>query len=573
MSTKLKLYVGRKIIDALDKATKFSPTQLQNLIHVGNPVEKSKVELNLPMNILETHLGITNVNHILKIQPDDIIRSVNLVRDRANRKISFEIDRTIFMKDVMENSFLPDLNFKPRNMVIEFSSPNVAKPFHYGHLRSTIIGNFLSNLNTFIKNKVTRLNYLGDWGTQFGLIKIGVDHLNYDTETLKNDPIKLLYQSYVHANKLAESDPNIAEQAKALFARLEQGSPEDLEAWRQILDFTKDELAKTYSRLGITFDEYNYESMYSAKEISSVIEALRTKNILKKQKDGKEVAEIGNDRTVSVMKSDGTTLYLTRDIAAAIDRFEKFKFDKMYYVVENGQSDHFNALKSIVSKMDKPWADRIFHVKFGRIRGMSTRKGTAVFLNDILDECKELVVKKQIESPTTKVPITDEKTSDILGISCVIINDLKQRRQKDYDFDWETILQASPTGRQSVKGDTGIKLQYTHCRLTSLEENAGAIPATVCNSEILKEEEVTILLKQMAKFQDVLHIANEQLEASVLCYISNRCSNHISKALKRLQVKGMDPEVASQRLLLFNTAREVLKNGMTILGLTPLKKM
>ncbi|XP_019762586.2 probable arginine--tRNA ligase, mitochondrial isoform X2 [Dendroctonus ponderosae] len=565
MSTKLKLYVGRKIIDALDKATKFSPTQLQNLIHVGNPVEKSKVELNLPMNILETHLGITNVNHILKIQPDDIIRSVNLVRDRANRKISFEIDRTIFMKDVMENSFLPDLNFKPRNMVIEFSSPNVAKPFHYGHLRSTIIGNFLSNLNTFIKNKVTRLNYLGDWGTQFGLIKIGVDHLNYDTETLKNDPIKLLYQSYVHANKLAESDPNIAEQAKALFARLEQGSPEDLEAWRQILDFTKDELAKTYSRLGITFDEYNYESMYSAKEISSVIEALRTKNILKKQKDGKEVAEIGNDRTVSVMKSDGTTLYLTRDIAAAIDRFEKFKFDKMYYVVENGQSDHFNALKSIVSKMDKPWADRIFHVKFGRIRGMSTRKGTAVFLNDILDECKELVVKKQIESPTTKVPITDEKTSDILGISCVIINDLKQRRQKDYDFDWDTILQ--------VKGDTGIKLQYTHCRLTSLEENAGAIPATVCNSEILKEEEVTILLKQMAKFQDVLHIANEQLEASVLVtYLFHLC-NHISKALKRLQVKGMDPEVASQRLLLFNTAREVLKNGMTILGLTPLKKM
>ncbi|KAH1008770.1 hypothetical protein HUJ05_009298 [Dendroctonus ponderosae] len=563
MSTKLKLYVGRKIIDALDKATKFSPTQLQNLIHVGNPVEKSKVELNLPMNILETHLGITNVNHILKIQPDDIIRSVNLVRDRANRKISFEIDRTIFMKDVMENSFLPDLNFKPRNMVIEFSSPNVAKPFHYGHLRSTIIGNFLSNLNTFIKNKVTRLNYLGDWGTQFGLIKIGVDHLNYDTETLKNDPIKLLYQSYVHANKLAESDPNIAEQAKALFARLEQGSPEDLEAWRQILDFTKDELAKTYSRLGITFDEYNYESMYSAKEISSVIEALRTKNILKKQKDGKEVAEIGNDRTVSVMKSDGTTLYLTRDIAAAIDRFEKFKFDKMYYVVENGQSDHFNALKSIVSKMDKPWADRIFHVKFGRIRGMSTRKGTAVFLNDILDECKELVVKKQIESPTTKVPITDEKTSDILGISCVIINDLKQRRQKDYDFDWDTILQASPTGRQSV---------FFNLRI-SLEENAGAIPATVCNSEILKEEEVTILLKQMAKFQDVLHIANEQLEASVLVtYLFHLC-NHISKALKRLQVKGMDPEVASQRLLLFNTAREVLKNGMTILGLTPLKKM
>ncbi|KAL1517410.1 hypothetical protein ABEB36_001177 [Hypothenemus hampei] len=565
MSTKLKLYVGRKIIDSLDKSTKFTPGHLQNLIHVGNPEEKGKVELNLSLSILEAHLGITNVNQILKIQPDDIIQRVQMIKDRANRKISFEINRSIFVKDVMENCYLPELNFTPKNIVIEYSSPNVAKPFHYGNLRSTIIGNFLSNLNIFIKNKVTRLNYLGDWGTQFGFIKIGVDSLNYDMEKLKSDPIKLLYQSYVHANKLAETDPSILEKAKAEFAKLEQGTEEDLKTWKQILEFTTDELTKTYGRLGVTFDEYNYESMYSGKEIGHVIDMLRKKNILKKLKDGKEVAEVDNDRTVSVIKSDGTTLYLTRDIAAAIDRFDKYKFDKMFYVVENGQSDHFNALKRIINRMDLPWSDRIVHVKFGRIKGMSTRRGTAVFLKDILDETKELIVKRQIESPTTKVPITDEETSDVLGVSCVIINDLKQRRQRDYDFDWDKVLQ--------VKGDTGIKMQYTHCRLYSLEENCGTVPAKLCNSEILQELEVTVLLKEMAKFQDVLRIANEQLEACVLVtYLFHLC-NHINRALKRLQVKGTDPDVAAQRLLLFNTAREVLKNGMIVLGLKPLNKM
>ncbi|CAG9771003.1 unnamed protein product [Ceutorhynchus assimilis] len=564
MCTKLKLYIGRKIIDSLDKSTKFSPTHLQNLIHVGNPEEKGKTELNLPLNILETHLGITNVNHILKIQPDDIIKRVQLVRDRANRKISFEIDPTIFVNDVMENCFLPETNFKPRNIVVDFGSPNVAKPVHYGHLRSTIIGSFLSNLNIFITNNVTRLNYLGDWGTQFGFIKVGIDLLNYNMETLKNDPIKLLYQSYVHANKLAEKDPTVLEKAKAEFVKLEEGSKDEIAHWRQILDFTIEELKKTYERLGVKYDLYNSESMYSNKEISSIIEVLRKKNILKKLKDGKEVAEVG-DRKVSLIKSDGTSLYLTRDIAAAVDRFQKFKFDKMYYVVENGQSDHFNALKSIINKMDLPWADRLVHVKFGRVKGISTRKGTAVFLKDILDECRDLVVKRQIESPTTKVPITDEATSDILGISCVIINDLKQRRQKDYDFNWDRILQ--------VKGDTGIKLQYTHCRLHSLESNSSAIAATACIPDILMEEDAMVLIKEMAKFQDILHMANEQVEACVLVnYLFHLC-NHINRALKTLKVKGMDSEVASQRLLLFNTAREVLKNGMSVLGLKPLSKM
>ncbi|XP_018570561.1 probable arginine--tRNA ligase, mitochondrial [Anoplophora glabripennis] len=564
MSTKLKLYLGRKVIDSLHKSTKYSPSELQSLIQIDNSKDSQKIELNLPLNFLETELGVTNITEILKIQPDDIIKKIHLIKDRANRKISFEIDKGMFIKDVLENCAQPDLNFKPKKLVVDYSSPNIAKPFHFGHLRSTIIGNFISNLNLFLRNKVTRLNYLGDWGTQFGLIKVGVQDLRYTSEDIQKDPVKLLYQCYVHANKLAENDPSVLEKAKTEFTKLENGSEEDLRHWREYMSYTKNELQQTYSRLGVVFDEYNYESDYSAKEIHGILEILRRKNVIRKEKDGKEVAMV-NDRKVSVVKSDNTTLYLTRDIAAAIDRFKKYNFDRMYYVVENGQNDHFHALKDILNKMDMPWAHRLTHVKFGRIRGMSTRKGTAVFLKDILDECRDIMVKKQLESPTTKVPINDGKTADILGVSCVIVNDLKQRRQKDYDFDWDRVLQ--------VQGDTGVRLQYTHCRLCSLERNSGAVAARECVPQMLDEPEVVVMLKELAKFHDVLHRSNEQLEAHILCiYLFHLC-NHINKALKTLQVKGMGSDVASQRLLLFNTAREVLKNGMIILGLQPLDEM
>jgi arginyl-tRNA synthetase len=389
-----------QVIESLSKSTKFTPTELLPLIHIGNSSLTNNFELHLPLTTLEDQLGVPNVNEILKIQPDDIIKNIVTKKDRANRKISFEIDRTIFIQDVLENSAKPDLNLKPRAVVVEFSSPNIAKPFHMGHLRSTIIGNFVGNLNSFLSNKVTKLNYLGDWGTQFGFIKVGVDELKHTQEDIKNNPLKLLYESYVHANKLAEKDPQIAERARQEFNKLEKGSPEGMEYWKQYMQFSKDELEATYKRLGVAFDSYNFESSYGAKEVQNVLDVLTNKHVLHKESDGKLVVEIDNKKRVVVMKSDGSTLYLTRDIAAAIDRFTKYNFDKMLYIVDNSQSDHFNALKAVLYKMNFPWADRLQHVKFGRIRGMSTRKGTAVFLRDILDECRDLMVKKQIESPS-----------------------------------------------------------------------------------------------------------------------------------------------------------------------------
>lgn len=388
-------------MDCLHKSTKFSPIQLQPLIKVGNSSANDNVELNLPLAFLEKNLGITNVTEILKIQPDDIIKNIAIKNNKAGREIAFEVDRSIFVKDVVENCSSCDINFAHKNIVVEYSSPNIAKPFHMGHLRSTIIGNFISNLNMFLKNNVTRLNYLGDWGTQFGLIKVGVDELKITKDDLKLHPLKYLYESYVYANKLAETNKDIVERAKNEFLKLENGSETDIQNWREYMNYTQSELHETYKRLGVTFDEYNYESMYGVRQIEQILSLMRKKRILEKDKDGKEFAQL-NDRKVTVVKSDGTTLYLTRDIAAAIDRQNKYKFDQMYYVVENGQSDHFNAIRGILHKMDIPWADRIKHVKFGRIQGMSTRKGTAVFLKDILDESRDIMVQRQIQSPSNK---------------------------------------------------------------------------------------------------------------------------------------------------------------------------
>lgn len=319
---------------------------MKPLFEVNGAKSDKNIQMYISLSKLENYFGISNVNEILKIEPDDIIKNIHTMKDRANRKICFDIDRSIFIKEVVDNGQLGLID-KPKKIVVEYSSPNIAKPFHVGHLRSTIIGNFIANIHAHVNNNVIRLNYLGDWGTQFGLIKVGVEELKYSAEDIKQNPLQLLYQSYVHANKLAASDDSITHRARAEFAKLESGSPDDIANWKSYINFTISELQSTYGRLGVQFDEYNYESMYNAKDISAVLEKLEKMKILKSAPDGKQVAKV-NDRDITVMKSDGTTLYLTRDIAAAIDRFKKFQFDQMYYVVENGQNDHFNALKGMI---------------------------------------------------------------------------------------------------------------------------------------------------------------------------------------------------------------------------------
>lgn len=344
------------------------------------------------------------VPNLLKHESDDFLEHVET--DKENRKLNFRVHQDHYIKGVVDSLHQkpiapPDfMRDKPNNVVVEFSSPNIAKPFHVGHLRSTIIGNCIANVNDFFQNNVKRINYLGDWGTQFGFVQLGLSLSKVPEETLKKDPINALYNAYVYANKLAEEDPTIAEKARDVFMKLESGDKSSLSEWETFRNYTLDELGRTYNRIGIKFDEYQWESMYNMKAISGLMTELERLNLMVTDDQNRKVIHLNEKKTVPIVKSDGSSLYITRDIGAAIDRFEKYKFDSMYYVVDNGQSEHFTTLVGILSAMKLPWADRLRHIKFGRIRGMSTRKGTAVFLQDILDETRAVMKEKQIESPS-----------------------------------------------------------------------------------------------------------------------------------------------------------------------------
>lgn len=349
----------------------------------------------LPLKTKDYNLinEIKNINNNLEKSFDNVIIKDNI--------IYFHILRNKYIKKILESNCFgitpPLLIDNNKNIIVEFSSLNIAKPFHIGHLRSTIIGNCIANLNSFLHNQVTKINYLGDWGTQFGYIYLGMKLAKIDNIEIQTNPIKTLYNVYVDANKLAENNPDMKEEAKKIFQQLELRDNVIHKNWETIKQFTVLELEKIYKRIGIIFDQYDWESMYTIKNINEIINTMEEMKLLKLDNYNRKVIYINEKKSVPILKSDGTTLYLSRDIAAAIDRFEKNKFDIMYYIVENGQSDHFTNLIQILNKMKLSWADRLKHVKFGRITGMSTRKGQVIFLEDILNKAKEIMRQKQLE--------------------------------------------------------------------------------------------------------------------------------------------------------------------------------
>jgi arginyl-tRNA synthetase len=516
------------------------------------------LELHLPLKSLTSECRYIN-----EIQNPDIAK-VSIEQS----SISFTLSNQGLQNSFKNATDLGGICNNPKKFIVEFSSPNIAKPFHVGHLRSTIIGNFLSKLFKQLNHEVIQMNYLGDYGTQFGFLKVGIEMEVLSDDAIQKNPLQNLLRVYIAAN--SSKDPTVAERARQIFERMEfSEDAEIMEQWRKIKNYTLDELKVIYERLNVAYDVYEFESLYRRKNIEEIIEMMHKKKIIEKQDDGKCVVNVG-DRKVPFIKSDSTTLYLTRDIGAFLSRLKKYEMDKTFYIVDNGQNDHFTAIKSVVNQLGFNSEEKIQHVKFGRIRGMSTRKGNVVFLKDIIDEAKDLMYKKQSESETTKVDLSQcgESIADILGVSAIIINDLKQPRLRDYDFEWNKTLQ--------LGGDSGIKFQYTHCRLFNLEQSnqLSVEEAKELNLELLPEPEAQHLVYLILKYPQVIYHSYVDLEASVLTkYLFSLC-NTTSKAFNVLTVKKCGcPATASQRLLLFNTTRKVLKHGLEILGLKVLNKM
>lgn len=512
-----------------------------------------------------------------KLDTDMAIPGVYVVEEKSDVRLNFKVNCNSLVADVIDITMMkPDsfwrssalINLLPQErVVVDFSSPNIAKPFHVGHLRSTILGNFICNLHKAFGHRVTRINYLGDWGTQFGILKYGFDARNMTEKDLEEDAIRKLYEVYVWACQKAEEDPAVHNIALEIFNKMEQGDESVLKVWELFRKVSIKDLNRMYSRLNVTFDEFHGESMYSASKCQDIIKSMEEKGLLQTLEDGRKVFQLNPQQKVTVVKSDGSSIYLSRDIAGAIDRKEKYEFTKIYYVVDNSQTDHFVALFTIIHQLGYDWAENMRHIKFGRIQGMSTRKGTAVFLQDLLDEAQIVMKQKQEVAETTRenVKFSGSEVADRVAVSSILIGDMKQRRQKDYIFSWEKALQN--------RGDTGVKLQYVHCRLMNLQENCGVEYTRLINTRFLTEMVAINLIREIARFDEVLIETYKDLEPCVLVnYLFKLCGT-INVAIKHLQVKSSPTDVAEARLALFVTARLTLAAGMNILGIKPLNNM
>ena len=416
---------------------------------------------------------------------------------------------------------------------------------------------------------MTRLNYLGDWGTQFGILIAGLEEFS---PGVAHHSIHSLLEVYIKANKLAEEDEHFAEKAKRAFRELEDGDEDKVDFWEHCRNLTILELEKNYKTLNINFDHYHGESMYSKDKSASVLELMERLGVLKVIEDGRTVVELEKS-AVTVRKSDGSGLYISRDMAAALDRAERFKFDRMFYVVDNSQGTHFKNLFEILRKLKCSWADSCQHVKFGKIQGLSTRKGNIVYLTDILEEATKRMLENQAKSANTRVEGKESlMVAEQVGISALIVADLRQRRTKDYTFSWERAL--------SDSGDTGVKLQYTHARLTSLLNNCAELACQEEEGEELQpgdyltEQCALDLVFSISRYDEVLSSAYHSLEPhQLVLYLFSLC-NLTSKALKLLPVKtAEDARLGQARLLLFSCARRTLAQGLTVLGIKPLDRI
>ncbi|KAL7807668.1 arginyl-tRNA synthetase [Trichoderma gracile] len=481
-----------------------------------------------------------------------------------------------------------------KRIIVEFSSPNVAKPFHAGHLRSTIIGSFLANLYEGSGWDVVRMNYLGDWGKQYGLLALAYEKYGNE-EALLKDPIDHLFKLYVQINAemtaekeaieaqkkegkdVTELEANsLDEQARRYFKRMTDRDPEVLKQWQKFRDLSIERYKKTYARLNIAFDKYSGESQVSEEAMAKLAVEMEEKGISRVDNGatlvdftqllpGKEGKRLG---VAVIRKRDGTALYLTRDVCELLSRYETYKYDKMIYVVASAQDLHLKQLFEIVKLLGyKDIAERCQHINFGLVLGMSTRKGTVKFLDDILRDCADHMhetMKKnkekyaQVENP--------EATADILGISSVMVQDMSGKRINNYTFNMEAMT--------SFEGDTGPYLQYAHSRLCSIKRRANLTDEELQSADLslLTEQHAVNVVRMLSQYPDTVQNTLKTLEPTTVLTYLFKMSHAVSSSYDHLQVVGSEKELMKARMALYDAARIVLANGMKLLGLTPLER-
>ncbi|KAI8997455.1 arginyl-tRNA synthetase [Pilobolus umbonatus] len=575
------------IAKPLSELCHINKNNIVNAISQSRVSGHSQFSLAIP-KIIPHSVDVTAFSNEIanKFKPNDMIQGVS-VRGPA---LYFDVQPTAYIQSTLRQVYSEKDRYghqkvplsDQKTVLLDYSSPNIAKPFHAGHLRSTILGNFIKRIHEANGYRAIGINYLGDWGKQYGLLAVGFE-IYGDDNKLKEDPIHHLYDVYVQVNKLAADNPDIDMKANEYFKRMEEGDPRTLSQWRRFRELSIESYKRIYKRLGIRFDEYSGESA-TEPYINKVYDLLKQHQLFDVTEDGAWVVDLDrfNLGKPIVRRKDGTSLYLTRDLANIMLRQHKYSFDKSIYVVGSEQEQYMKQIfkiSELIHERDPSWPHQFYHANFGRIKGMSTRKGTVVFLQDILDTASETMKEimkagNQLKLNELEIVVDDRVlkgeeavnvVADRLGVSAVLIQDMAPKRIKNYDFSWKRMT--------DNRGATGIYLQYTYARLCGIERKANTPIHDGCDLSLLKEREALELAVAISHFPDVVEAACQSLDPCTIVQYLFKLTKLASTANAVLQVKGTDPSIAEARMLLFWAARSTLGNGLKLLGITPLDRI
>ena len=487
--------------------------------------------------------------------------------------LNFFYNRSVFTKSVVSEVLEKGADYgksdmgKGKTVLVEYSSPNIAKPFHIGHLFSTAVGNSLERIYKQLGYNTVKLNHLGDWGTQFGKL-ICAYKLWGDDAVIEKDPINELLKIYVKFHEEAEKNPELEEEAREYFKKLEEGDSEATSLWQHFRDLSLVEFKRVYDMLGVSFDSYAGESFYSDK-IPEVVEILKEKNLLE-ESNGAQVVDLSelNVPPCIILKSDGATIYATRDIAAALYRHRTYDFYKNIYVVGTPQALHFKQIFAVMKKAGWDWADNCVHVGFGLVKfpdkKLSTRHGDVVFLEDVLNES----VQKTLDIITENSPEMEnkEEVAKKIGIGAILYAFLKNSREKDIVFSWDSML--------DFEGESAPYVQYSYARGKSILRRSGEEVSGVDFSLITSDEEYA-LVSQINAFSDAVRDAADKNEPFyVNRYVTNlaRQFNKFYNSCPILK-EDIDPDVRKARLALVSATCEVIKSALKLLGIETVESM
>lgn len=465
------------------------------------------------------------------------------------------------------------------SVVIDYSSPNIAKPFHFGHLRSTVIGAALRRLYQHTGHEVHGINHLGDWGAQFGKILVAFEEWG-DEDALHSNPMRHLYEIYVRFKVESDKDPALSERAAEAFRRLESGEDNaERRRWQQLRDISLEAFRGPYGRLGAEFDAITGESFYEDK-MEGTVEALKAAGITT-MSEGALVVEVDKMPPCILVKSDGTTIYATRDLSALFYRREKYHFHKALYVVGAEQKLHFRQLKAVIAKLGWPESAGIEHVDFGLVLSwdeeakrwskFSTRGGNAIFLDEVLDEAVAQI-RRIIEEKNPELEDKDA-VAESIGVGAIVFNDLKSGRIKDVKFDWKEML--------SFEGETGPYVQFAGARLASilrktgveLDASTGLARLDLDTTQWEQLADADQVLLTMLEFGPTLQRCIDKNEPSTLTTLMIRLAASIHSYLREHHVLSAEPAVRDARIALVAAARALLRDGLAILGVASPEEM